>query len=135
MDEFYDKWQEEPQCAMEWLLLKAGSNAPGNVSAVRELTKHPAFINNPSNCYFLYMAFCSSLPNFHAEDGSGYKFLADSIIEVPFPAFDLSIWKDQIIVETNPRRVDIRSQKGHGPYMAFHARIYVLLGRHEPWHR
>jgi len=71
---------------LKWLSLKAGSNSPNNVEAVRKLTKHPAFnIKNPNNCYSLYMAFCRSHPNFHAEDGSGYQFLADSIIEVGPP--------------------------------------------------
>ncbi len=84
MDGFYEKWQKEPLVVLKWLALKAGSNAPDNLAAVRQLTQHPAFnIKNPNNCYSLYMAFCRSHPNFHAEDGSGYKFLADSILEVP----------------------------------------------------
>ena len=83
LEEFYKKWAQEPLVVLKWLSLKAGSNAPGNVKATRELTKHSAFnINNPNNCYSLYMAFCRSHPNFHAEDGSGYEFLADSVIQV-----------------------------------------------------
>ena len=62
---------------------QASSNVPGNVEAVRALTKHPAFnISNPNNCYSLFLAFVMSPVNFHAEDGSGYAFMVDSILAV-----------------------------------------------------
>ena len=53
------------------------------MEAVRALTKHPAFnISNPNNCYSLFLAFVVSPVNFHAEDGSGYAFMVDSILSV-----------------------------------------------------
>ena len=62
---------------------QASSNVPGNVDAVRALTKHPAFnMSNPNNCYSLFLAFVMSPVNFHAEDGSGYAFMVDSILAV-----------------------------------------------------
>ena len=83
LEEFYQKWAAEPLVVLKWLSLKAGSNVPGNVRTAKALVSHSAFnIKNPNNCYSLFMAFCRSHPNFHAEDGSGYRFLADSIIEV-----------------------------------------------------
>lgn len=83
LEEFYQKWAAEPLVVLKWLSLKAGSNVPGNVRTAKALVSHGAFnIKNPNNCYSLFMAFCRSHPNFHAEDGSGYRFLADSIIEV-----------------------------------------------------
>jgi aminopeptidase N len=34
------------------------SNMPGNLAAIKALTKHPAFnINNPNNCYSLFLGF------------------------------------------------------------------------------
>ena len=63
--------------------VQASSNVPGNVKAVQALTKHPAFhISNPNNCYSLFLAFVMSPVNFHAEDGSGYAFMVDSILSV-----------------------------------------------------
>ena len=83
LEEFYQKWAHEPLVVLKWLSLKAGSNVPGNVQTAQALVAHSAFnIKNPNNCYSLFMAFCRSHPNFHAEDGSGYRFMADSIIEV-----------------------------------------------------
>lgn len=47
--------------------LQAGSNVPGNVAAVKRLMSHPAFnINNPNNCYSLFLGFARSPVNFHA---------------------------------------------------------------------
>ena len=61
----------------------------GNLDAVRGLMQHPAFaMSNPNMCYSLFLSFLRSTPNFHAADGSGYAFLADSILQarVPFSA-------------------------------------------------
>lgn len=33
------------------------------------------------SCYSLFLGFARSVVNFHAEDGSGYKFLGDSILK------------------------------------------------------
>ena len=83
LQEFYKKWRNDGLVVLKWLALVAGSNVAGNVEAVKDLTKHEAFnIKNPNNCYSLYLGFCRSHPNFHAEDGSGYQFLADSILAV-----------------------------------------------------
>ena len=47
------------------------------------LLDHPAFsITNPNACYSLFLSFLRSPVNFHAADGSGYKFIADSILKV-----------------------------------------------------
>jgi aminopeptidase N len=83
LSEFYEEWKEEGLVTLKWLGLQAGSNVPGNVSAVTDLLSHPAFnINNPNNCYSLFLGFARSPVNFHAEDGSGYKFMGDSILKV-----------------------------------------------------
>lgn len=80
---FYEKWKNDPLVLLKWVALQAGSNAPGNVSAVRALVDHPAFnISNPNNCYSLFLAFARSPVNFHAEDGSGYEFMGDAVLRV-----------------------------------------------------
>jgi aminopeptidase N len=62
---------------------QAGSGAPGNLAAVKQLLDHPAFaITNPNSCYSLFLGFARSAPNFHAKDGSGYEFLADAVLKV-----------------------------------------------------
>ena len=55
----------------------------GNLNNVEQLLSHPAFcITNPNACYSLFLSFLRSPVNFHAADGSGYKFLADAILKV-----------------------------------------------------
>lgn len=40
---------------------------PGNLAAVKDLMRHPAFnINNPNSCYSLFLGFARSPVNFHA---------------------------------------------------------------------
>ena len=54
----------------------------GNLGAVRGLLAHPAFaMSNPNMCYSMFLSFLRSTPTFHAADGSGYEFLADSILQ------------------------------------------------------
>jgi hypothetical protein len=63
--------------------LQAACDLKGNVSNMRALMEHPAFdISNPPACEHLFFGFADSVPNFHAEDGSGYAFMADAIIKV-----------------------------------------------------
>ena len=62
---------------------QAGANVPGNLKNVEKLVEHPAFsIKNPNACYSLFLSFLRSAVNFHAADGSGYKFIADSVLKV-----------------------------------------------------
>lgn len=62
---------------------QAACDMEGNVQNVAGLMEHPAFdITNPPACEHLLFGFASSVPNFHAEDGSGYKFMADAILKV-----------------------------------------------------
>lgn len=81
--EFYEKWRDEPLVVLKWLTMQAMSNRAGNLAEVRALVEHPAFvISNPNSCYSLLLAFARSAVNFHAEDGSGYEFLADMVLKV-----------------------------------------------------
>ncbi|KXZ50521.1 hypothetical protein GPECTOR_16g696 [Gonium pectorale] len=80
---FYDKFRNEPLVLLKWLGLQATSNAPGNLALVRSLVDHPAFnVTNPNSCYSLFLGFGRSPVNFHAADGSGYAFMADSVLKV-----------------------------------------------------
>eukprot|EP00803_Ostreobium_quekettii_P009982 evm.model.scf_576.6 EVM.evm.TU.scf_576.6 scf_576:45484-53102(+) len=83
LSEFYEKWSEDKLVCLKWLALMASSNLPGNIEGVRALLDHPAYsITNPNCNYSLLIGFTFSAVNFHAADGSGYKFLADGVINV-----------------------------------------------------
>ena len=95
------------QVVNKWFLLQASSDIPGNVENVKKLLDHPAFdLRNPNKAsefsklsfsfttfflssmltiiqvYSLIGGFCGSPVNFHAKDGSGYKFLGDIVVQL-----------------------------------------------------
>ncbi|GAB2273903.1 Puromycin-sensitive aminopeptidase [Dionaea muscipula] len=81
--DFYSKWQHEFLVVTKWFALQATSDIPGNVENVRKLLNHPAFdLCNPNKVYSLVGGFCGSPVNFHAKDGSGYKFLGEMVIQL-----------------------------------------------------
>lgn len=83
LDEFYEEWKDDSLVILKWLGLQTASNVKGNLHNVQQLLKHPAVnITNPNTCYSVFLGFARSPVNFHAEDGSGYKFMADSTLEV-----------------------------------------------------
>ncbi|KAJ4832982.1 Puromycin-sensitive aminopeptidase [Turnera subulata] len=79
--DFYTKWQDDFLVVNKWFALQAMSDVPGNVENVRILLNHPAFdLRNPNKVYSLIGGFCGSPVNFHAKDGSGYKFLGEIVV-------------------------------------------------------
>ena len=84
LDDFARRFEKDPLVLDKWLSLEAASALPGTLDRVKELTGHPAFsIRNPNKVRALIGAFASGNPvRFHAADGSGYRFLADRVIEL-----------------------------------------------------
>jgi len=81
--DFYEKWQDDPLVVDKWLMLQAICILPGTLQRVTDLLHHPAFsMKNPNKVRSLIGAFCSNLHQFHAEDGSGYVFLTERIMEL-----------------------------------------------------
>ncbi|ONM03889.1 Peptidase M1 family protein [Zea mays] len=81
--DFYNKWQHEYLVVSKWFALQATSEIPGNVANVQKLLSHPAFdLRNPNKVYSLIGGFCGSPVNFHAKDGSGYKFLGEIVLQL-----------------------------------------------------
>ncbi|KAG2250349.1 hypothetical protein Bca52824_080485 [Brassica carinata] len=81
--DFYNKWQGDYLVVNKWFLLQSSSDIPGNVENVKKLLDHPAFdLRNPNKVYSLIGGFCGSPVNFHAKDGSGYKFLGDIVVQL-----------------------------------------------------
>ncbi|KAF7828257.1 puromycin-sensitive aminopeptidase isoform X1 [Senna tora] len=81
--DFYGKWQHDFLVVNKWFALQAMSDIPGNVENVKKLLNHPAFdLRNPNKVYSLIGGFCGSPVNFHAKDGSGYKFLGEIVLQL-----------------------------------------------------
>ncbi|XP_073042875.1 puromycin-sensitive aminopeptidase-like isoform X2 [Primulina eburnea] len=83
LTDFYNKWQNDFLVVNKWLAIQASSNVPGNVENVRKLLDHPAFdMRNPNKVYALVGGFCGCPVNFHAKDGSGYKFVGEMVVQL-----------------------------------------------------
>ncbi|MCL7047067.1 hypothetical protein MKW94_024545 [Papaver nudicaule] len=81
--DFYSKWEHDFLVVNKWFGLQAMSDIPGNVENVRKLLQHPAFdLRNPNKVRSLIGRFPNSPVNFHAKDGSGYKFMGEMILQV-----------------------------------------------------
>eukprot|EP01026_Neomeris_dumetosa_P058504 TRINITY_DN544_c0_g1_i10.p1 TRINITY_DN544_c0_g1~~TRINITY_DN544_c0_g1_i10.p1 ORF type:complete len:500 (-),score=87.61 TRINITY_DN544_c0_g1_i10:236-1636(-) len=83
LDEFYSTWKENPLTLLKWFGLQAGCFMPNNLANVKELEQHPKFNqSNPNTCYVTYLGFCRNPIHFHAKDGSGYEFIADTTLKI-----------------------------------------------------
>jgi len=83
-DDFYARFKDYPLVIDKYFSLQAAASRKGVIDALKALREHPDFnIKNPNRVRSLYAAFAMNNPvAFHAEDGSGYEFLTDAIIEL-----------------------------------------------------
>jgi aminopeptidase N len=83
LDDFYQRWQAEALVVDVWLSLQASSPL-SDAGQAHALTGHPAFdARNPNKLRAVYGAFSrQNHRRFHELDGSGYRFLGDSVLEV-----------------------------------------------------
>ena len=81
---FHDRFVDNPLVLDKWFGLRATTALPTALDDVRELMSHDGFsMKNPNRVRALVGAFAMGNPkNFHALDGSGYRFLADRVIEL-----------------------------------------------------
>ncbi|MDY7569948.1 aminopeptidase N [Pseudomonas sp. CCC4.1] len=107
---FAEQFKDNPLVMDQWFSVQAGSTLPDGLQRVRELMQHPAFtIKNPNKVRALVGAFAGqNLINFHAADGSGYRFLADLVIELN--GFNPQIASRQLAPLTRWRKYDAARQ-------------------------
>ncbi len=84
LEAFAEHFKDNPLVMDQWFSVQAASTLPGGLARVKALMQHPAFtLKNPNKVRALIGAFAGqNLVNFHAADGSGYRFLADLVIEL-----------------------------------------------------
>ena len=83
VQDFYEEWQNNALVLDKWLAIQATQPTAQALDEVFALCSHQSFsINNPNKVRALIGAFCSNLVGFHQENGAGYKFVADKIIEL-----------------------------------------------------
>jgi aminopeptidase N len=103
---FAEHFKDNALVMDQWFSVQAGSPLPGGLERVKTLMQHPAFnIKNPNKVRALVGAFAGqNLINFHAADGSGYRFLADLVIELN--GFNPQIASRQLAPLTRWRKYD-----------------------------
>ncbi len=81
---FHDRFKDDAVVIDKWLSLQAASARPDTLERVVALMGHPVFsILQPNKVRALILAFCSGNPyRFHAADGSGYRFLAERVLQL-----------------------------------------------------
>lgn len=81
---FFNKWQNDPLVLDKWFSVQATAPFPDTLDRVMELMKHSRFsIRNPNRVRALIGSFAGANPVcFHAENGAGYSFLADRVLEL-----------------------------------------------------
>ncbi|WP_343583137.1 aminopeptidase N [Pseudomonas viridiflava] len=84
LEAFAEHFKDNPLVMDQWFSVQAASTLPAGLARVKALMQHPAFtLKNPNKVRALIGAFAGqNLVNFHAADGSGYRFLADLVIEL-----------------------------------------------------
>ncbi|HEC04840.1 MAG TPA: aminopeptidase N, partial [Thiothrix sp.] len=83
VSEFYEKWKDNTQLVDSWFAVQAQSKSKQALERVKALMEHEAFtLTNPNKVRALVAGFSSNYPNFHAENGEGYRFIADRVIEL-----------------------------------------------------
>lgn len=119
LDDFYGKWKADLLVMDKWLILQASSSLPATLDSVQNLMEHPAFsISNPNKVRSLIGAFGGNHVVFHNQEGGGYRFLADRILELdsknpqiasrlttPFAAWKRYDSSRQELMETELQRI------------------------------
>lgn len=79
---FEKQWQNEAGVMDKWFAVQASSTLPNTLAQVRSLMAHKKFdLKNPNKVRALISTFALRNPStFHAEDGSGYAFIAEQVI-------------------------------------------------------
>lgn len=84
LEQFYQTYQDDPIVVNKWLSIQAQSTLPTTLAEVQQLQSHAAYsIKNPNKVRALVGALCvHNLRHFHAADGSGYAYLADTVLQL-----------------------------------------------------
>ena len=82
LDDFYNRYADDPLIIDKWLALQAAIPERGTLDRVRALTSHRAFsMTNPNRVRALIGSFAqANHTQFNRADGAGYDFVADILI-------------------------------------------------------
>ncbi len=81
LDDFYQRFSDDPQVVELWFSVQASSGQAGQLPQIQQLLQHPAFDwKNPNKVRSVVGLFAGqNLAAFHNPDGSGYQFLSEQV--------------------------------------------------------
>jgi aminopeptidase N len=84
LDNFYERWKNDPLVLDKWLIIQATSYLEDTLERVKGLLRHPSFsLRNPNKVRSLIGAFCSgNHVRFHDSSGEGYRFLTEQLMAI-----------------------------------------------------
>ena len=81
--QFADKFSDDALVMDKYFALVGSSRRSDTLQQVQTALQHPKFsLENPNKARSLIGSFSRNVPHFHAQDGSGYRFIADKVIEI-----------------------------------------------------
>ena len=81
--QFADKFSDDALVMDKYFALVGSSRRSDTLQQVQTALQHPKFsLENPNKARSLIGSFSRNVPYFHAQDGSGYRFIADKVIEI-----------------------------------------------------
>ena len=81
--QFADKFSDDALVMDKYFALVGLSRRSDTLQQVQTALQHPKFsLENPNKARSLIGSFSRNVPHFHAQDGSGYRFIADKVIEI-----------------------------------------------------
>lgn len=81
--QFADKFSDDALVMDKYFALVGSSRRSDTLQQVQTALQHPKFsLENPNKARSLIGSFSRNVPHFHAEDGSGYRFIAGKVIEI-----------------------------------------------------
>lgn len=109
--DFYNTWNTNPLVVNKWLSVQALADLDDVLDNVKKLMTHEAFdIKNPNKVYALIGGFCGgNTYHFHNLNGSGYKFLADVVLQLN--AINPQVAARMLTPLTQWHRLDLVRQK------------------------
>ena len=81
--QFADKFSDDALVMDKYFALVGSSRRSDTLQQVQTALQHPKFsLENPNKARSLIGSFSRNVPHFHAQDGSGYRFIADKVIKI-----------------------------------------------------
>lgn len=83
VESFYEEADGDALVLNKWFSVQAMADLPDVLDRVKKLKSHPDFtMLNPNRCRSLIGAFTMNSAAFHNENGDGYKFISEMLIEL-----------------------------------------------------